>query len=95
MTYSLDCRCAPLAAHAHHCAPSCAPLLPSQALELLAASPRFHAAPLPLAVAFNPFFPDEARQQEERDRLRAKLAAGRGHVAAVYLQVGTESEMGS
>ncbi|PSC72691.1 Paired amphipathic helix repeat [Micractinium conductrix] len=63
-----------------------------QALELLAASPRFHAAPLPLAVAFNPFFPDEARQQEERDRLRAKLAAGRGHVAAVYLQAGSDAD---
>ncbi|KAL4443675.1 hypothetical protein ABPG75_011412 [Micractinium tetrahymenae] len=64
------------------------------ALERLAASPRFRGLtpPLPLAVAFNPYFPDEARQQEERRRLRLKLRAGRGLVTAVYLQAGSDAE---
>ncbi len=60
------------------------------ALQRLAASPRFRGLvpPLPLAVAFNPYFPDDVRQAEERQRLRRKLEAGRGLVTAVYLQVG-------
>lgn len=59
-----------------------------QALELAAASPDWQELRLPVAVAFNPYFPDAGRQQEERRRLRRKLMAGRGRVAAVYLQVG-------
>jgi hypothetical protein len=47
---------------------------------------------LPLAVAFNPYFPDAARREEERLRLRQKLVAGRGLVAAVYLQAGSDLE---
>lgn len=46
----------------------------------------------PLAVAFNPYFPDEQRQAEERQRLRGKLEAGRGRVTAIYLQAGSDSE---
>jgi len=41
-----------------------------------------------LAVAFNPYLPDEAAAAEERRRLRAKLQTGL--VGKVYLQVGLE-----
>lgn len=60
------------------------------ALQRLADSQRFRGLhpPLPLAVAFNPYFPDKPRQLEERRRLQRKLEAGRGLVTTVYLQVG-------
>lgn len=61
----------------------------SQALELLAASPRLQGGALPLAVAFNPYFPDVARREEERGRLRRKLEAGQGRIATIYLQAGS------
>lgn len=61
---------------------------PRQALERAAGDPRLRQLGLPIAVAFNPYLPDEQqRQQEERRRLRRKLEAGRGMVEAVYLQV--------
>lgn len=60
---------------------------PPQVLERAANDARLRHLGLPLAVAFNPYFADEARQQEERRRLRCKLEAGRGLVTAVYLQV--------
>lgn len=56
-------------------------------LESAANDARLRHLGLPLAVAFNPYFADEQRQQEERRRLRRKLEAGRGLVTAVYLQV--------
>ena len=62
------------------------------ALELFAASQELRDLGLPLAVAFNPYFPDAARREEERLRLRQKLVAGRGLVAAVYLQAGSDLE---
>lgn len=60
------------------------------ALQRLADSQRFRGLhpPLPLAVAFNPYFPDKPRQLEERRRLQRKLEAARGLVTTVYLQVG-------
>lgn len=66
------------------------------ALQRLAASPRFQSLepPLPLAVAFNPYFPDEPRLLEEQRRLRRKLEAGRGLVTAVYLQAGAGAVRG-
>lgn len=63
----------------------------AQALERLTASPQLQRKLPPLAVAFNPFFPDAERQQEERQRLRHKLEAGRGRIAAVYLQAGSDA----
>ncbi|CAB9513237.1 Deoxyribodipyrimidine photo-lyase [Seminavis robusta] len=41
-----------------------------------------------LAVAYNPYIPDAAKQQEETDRLQAKLDTGL--VSKVYLQFGTD-----
>lgn len=63
-------------------------------MERAAADPRLRQLALPLAVAFNPYLPDEQRQQEERKRLRRKLEAGRGMVTAIYLQVGCQRLVG-
>lgn len=65
------------------------------ALERLADSPTLRQLPpLPLAVAFNPFFPDAERREEERQRLRRKLqAGGGGMVSAVYLQAGSDAAL--
>lgn len=58
-----------------------------QALRRAAGSAAFRALHLPLAVAFNPFLPEDGGQRaEEEARLAAKLEAGRGLIAAVYLQ---------
>ena len=82
--------CSAGAAAAHGCA-GWAPARPCpagpQALERAAADPQLRQLQLPLAVAFNPYFPDEQRQQEERQRLRRKLVAGGSMVQAIYLQV--------
>ena len=67
------------------------PPCPRQALERLAGDLAAGGLDLPLGVAFNPYFPDAERQQEERSRLRRKLQAGRGAVAAVYLQAGCDA----
>lgn len=67
-----------------------------QALQLLAGGQQAsQAAPLPLPplyVAFNPYLPDKAALEEERQRLAAKLRGGSdaAHVAGVYLQMGTD-----
>jgi hypothetical protein len=61
-----------------------------RALELAASSPDWRSLRLPLAVAFNPFFPDAERRAQERERLRGKLLAARGRVSAVYLQAGSD-----
>ena len=59
------------------------------ALERLAASAAFRALRLPLAVAFNPYFPTAEQRAEELRRLRRKLASGL--VSAVYLQAGSDA----
>lgn len=59
-----------------------------QALRRAADSSVFRALQLPLGIAFNPYLPDDGGQRaEEERRLAAKLEAGRGLIAAVYLQV--------
>lgn len=59
-----------------------------QALRRAADSPAFTSLRLPLAVAYNPYLPEEGGQRaEEERRLAAKLGAGRGLIGAVYLQV--------
>jgi hypothetical protein len=64
----------------------------ARALDTLAALRALAAAPPPalppLAVAFNPYFPEEADRAAERTKLRAKLAAG-FPIAEIYLQFGT------
>lgn len=61
-----------------------------RALQLAASSPEWRSLRLPLAVAFNPYFPDEERRAQERQRLRGKLLAGQGRVHALYLQAGSD-----
>ncbi|KAI3428171.1 hypothetical protein D9Q98_006552 [Chlorella vulgaris] len=60
------------------------------ALERIESSPAWSRLQLPLAVAYNPYFPDAARRQEEEGRLRAKLVNGGGRIQAVYLQAGSD-----
>ncbi|KAL4858481.1 hypothetical protein ACK3TF_001456 [Chlorella vulgaris] len=60
------------------------------ALERIELSPAWSRLQLPLAVAYNPYFPDAARRQEEEGRLRAKLVNGGGRIRAVYLQAGSD-----
>lgn len=64
--------------------------MPLQALERIELSPAWSRLQLPLAVAYNPYFPDAARRQEEEGRLRAKLVNGGGRIQAVYLQAGSD-----
>ena len=43
---------------------------------------------MPLHVCYNPYLPDDKDAEEERHRLRAKLATG--IVAGVWLQMGSD-----
>jgi hypothetical protein len=50
-----------------------------------------HATNVNIAVAFNPYFPDDKNRSVEVDRLSAKLATGM--VSTIYLQFGSDTSL--